>query len=417
MKVSLSLWISVLSLFSVPTHAQSFCHDWASAQQAKTKHSSKISFGKQVGFLLRYEVAPGSFLKAIAVDGSPIRRFNDDTSVSILSVGTMADEERSERIQAYERAMKTFQSERKKLSRLLKGLHTEDQCKQAVQGGHFDVEAYRALADYLQTERQAAGDVENAAIQSSIHRQLRKRISSIEGTTLERIQGALKSSESGTVVLVLHASDDGRLYDSNWNQIPKSIFRNLSSKIKQLVIYACHAEKVAEYYQLAALKSEHSVQVVIPKVNPKIQWLLGDSVPSVFLKRFLKKVISLSRIRDKSMPTALSSSLSPTTIPCQMRFELGGLQDGELAVFVNRIYVGHISATSRELTYDCALTTGRAVLTLQNINLYHAVQVDQRATEWQVDFAGRVRTILNSFTPNGHYVGSKTNSVGDRDGV
>jgi len=414
MKVSLSLWISVLSLFSVSTHAQSFCHDWASAKQQRSKQASKISFGKKFGFLLRYEVAPGSFLKPVTVDGSPVQKINQGT-VSILSVGAISDEERSHRMQAYERAAKTFRSERKSLSKLLKGLQTEDQCETALRNSRFDLDAYQALADFLQTEREAAGDAENAAIQSSIRHQLGKKVLLPQALTLDQIRTVLASGESEAVVLILHASDDGRLYDSNWNQIPKSVFQNLSSKIKLLVVYACHAEKVAAYYRLPALASEHSVQVVIPKVNPKVQWLLGDSVPSAFLKRFLKKVIPLSQIHNEQKHNE-SASIALAEA-CRMRFELDGLQGGELAVFLNRVYLGRVSATSRELTYDCALTGPRNVLTLQNINLYHPVQVDARATEWQVDFAGKVGTLLNSFTPDGHYVGSKTNFLGDPDGV
>ena len=69
-------------------------------------------------------------------------------------------------------------------------------------------------------------------------------------TELNYLQRILNSPDTGSVVVVAHASDRGQLFDSKGHGIPKEVFKTLSPSIHGLSIFSCFGEKVFNFYGL-----------------------------------------------------------------------------------------------------------------------------------------------------------------------
>jgi hypothetical protein len=141
------------------------------------------------------------------------------------------------------------------------------------------------------------------------------------------------------MILIAHSDSNGRLYDSQRDELPPGFFNAIPDQVGFVGVYSCDSDKVVPAYSLDHLKVKREV-VSIEVGSPLNQ---TDSTPLELLPTWVSEA-SKDGLFDVASGSA-SGSVAPEA-ECSMEIENLNLQDGRLAVTIAGLPVGVWSAGS-----------------------------------------------------------------------
>lgn len=125
----------------------------------------------------------------------------------------------------------------------------------------------------------------------------------IERATLKELTDELRSPDIGNVVIVTHATTNGTLLDSDFNEIPDRAFNNISPTLRSISFFSCHESKVREKYRIEEkFKAQKSIYTERQLYTPAMVNFMGnpDSAPIIGFNGFIKRLESeLRRDNDR----------------------------------------------------------------------------------------------------------------------
>jgi len=393
--------ISLVS-FAAGAHAapsDEFCKGW---MESKANPPKSISFWKKTGLVLRLSFNKNSIVQTQITNApSNGRQYFGKDELMILSTGVR--NEAAPALSELQERLKTYAKLRKHLREQLKSITTESECVQLLTRHEGSTPTYDEMASDLEKNRELLADLENEKIETLLKSKIKDPARLQTKMKLSQLAQMLQNPEKPNLILFLHASEDGRLYDTDWNLIPNTLFQNLSAEIRTLAIYSCHPEAVEKRYQLKKLAQERSLTLVMPVLNRKVTWLLGESIPVALAEKFIKVVESVSQpVRPGIHPR--------TQLRCTLSIDTRSLAEGELGVFIDRMYQGQISNQQNELSILCPKSPQASVVTLQNMNLFHPVKWVEQPDLIQASIQGETILLRNHYAKDGSYIGSKSTS-------
>ncbi len=255
-----------------------------------------------------------------------------------------------------------LQIARLELMQELRSARTSEQCLQAVTARP---EEFGELSSYLELfqKAQPALDAErDHALRDLLLRKLRRferqgwRIES--SPDLFAMYRTLEEDSSiREVMLVAHSDDLGRLYDSKQNILPKGAFSNLPGRITKLIVYSCHAEMVAAYYEAA--RNTGKFDYYFPEIREDFGSLYNTTIPVAAIRGMLRA----GRSRTQAPQGGRE---------CGVRISMPEARN-HLVISLNGTMVGASSGRREiELQIDCALTASN-----DTVKIYY-LGTDQR---------------------------------------
>jgi hypothetical protein len=418
MKAAKSFLLLTTSFFfssvALANPSEDFCQQYL-LNKSHLQKIPKQSAWQNYGVLMRWELNRSSFVLPEFLgntDHLPKVERKVPVHAQILAVGD--SETKASVREDFQKTYNLFQEFKTTLTKELIPIQDQNSCLQVVSAARSNEAEPRSFDDfyhYFDQYREVPFDLENQSIVSILQKNEDSQSSYLYDASLDQINHALQNPSSDTVVLVLHASEDGRLYDAHWNLIPNSTFKEMNKNIKILAIYSCHSEAVLDRYELAKIAIDENLEIVLPQVNPKFKWLLGDGAPPVLFAHFLKSVKKL----DMTYFTGELTSNLPIEKKCSITIDLHHLQKGELGLFLNQKFLGLVSKSLNSLNYFCPSAGVRSIFTMQAMNLFNQAEFDIPLDEFSAALSLPSAKILfkNSFSREGNYIGSKATLVDD----
>jgi hypothetical protein len=387
----------------------------------------KPNLFQMYGLIYRYFFARGTFLNPVvygeaATDVTPQEVAQEETladesesddstsDIAVLSTGVPTYAlsrpiDFSEAKKNYIDVYNSLKSMKKHVFKMVRRSKSVPECAERIMHSGVDFKAFQDKALYISNHRQLLNEIHDESIEKRVEKKARHMGAEfVSSVTVDQLQQFLSSTPKSTVALVLHASEDGVLYDSNWNMVPRSIFKELSKSLRNLVVFSCHSSQVAAHYDWNGIVARTpGVRVFAPEVNAHMKWLLKENAPADLFGPFLRRVLKMN---PKVSSGVIDVNADHSERKCEAKFELPGLKSGSLGVFINQSFVGMIDGSHLDLNYRCSLLKSQNVITLQNLNLFEMVSVE----EGQDHFSGQVQGLgveLKNFFNTSKYVGSK----------
>jgi hypothetical protein len=400
---------------------ENFCLHWSrSAKLDQTKVDNKSTkeykwktnfkvlklYGRAI-FAKRSLLQP-KILDTLVKDDRSFRR----KDMTIYSIGASdynwgSKENFRDQKRTLEKNMKELQNVRGNIFKIIENTVEYEECTYALSKSDIDFLSYMELFNHVQSSSSLKQEIDNRKIYEYAEDTARKF--SREALVLARIQTLgehLKQQNNSIALLVLHASDDGKLYDTNFNYIPRSVLSNHSENIKTLIIYSCYSSAVAKRYRLEELAVKNGIRIIQPTSHSEVRWAIGENTPAPLVKFFTKKALKLaiysnSSENDKDKASSLGKD-------CSVSFETEStLVDQALGVFFNQNYLGQIEPGTNIIAFDCKLIRDENIFTLEDMRLYKSDSVISDLGQWDIflnnEYVGNIRHIY--FDSN--YSGSK----------
>lgn len=408
--------LTVTSVFAQEeTHKKEIidvCKQWGQSQALKNepeyRRQRKEQNQRMVKLLGRFFFAKNSIIQTESLNESEMRTTISNKDVATYTIGmgeifkneTTSFEEDLKKLNEYKKRLRSI---RKQLKLILKRTSSVEKCYAQVVGSGINFREIKDLAIKIEELKRTESEYNNDKI-FKISEKVSKKYArhKLAPITTDDLNTQLKIQGESVALLVLHASEDGKLYDSNWDYVPKSVFNRLSPNIKSLLIYACHPDAAAERYKLKDLAFEKNITIVLPKIHSDLEWAFGGNIPAPLLKVFTKKALK------KSGPATAQKIQTDLNQECTIEIDASSLQSGTLGVFINQSYIGKLHSDLNKLYYDCRLESSKNTIVLQGMNLFESVSLNHSVSSWKA-IINRQKSIYidHSFNRNEKYVGSK----------
>jgi hypothetical protein len=289
----------------------------------------------------------------------------------------------------------------KKLYSIIKRTEDVNTCVKALKDKNFNLKLMDELRARITSQSKLIQEINNEKIASIAKKTFkRKRQATVKNATLDQMMKKFKTQEQSILILVLHAAHDGKLYDSDWNFIPKSIFNGLNKNIKTLIIYSCYVDAVKERYGLNKLSLEKNIKVILPKTQESVDYFFQQKIPAVLFKLFIKKALKSAIVSKEKVQMI-------TKDKCTFKVGNRSLLQGILGVYLNQNFIGTINKDSVELNYDCELEKDKNIVSLSALNLFDSVTIDQGIPGLEMTNHQGNHFLLQHTFSEGKYIGSK----------
>jgi hypothetical protein len=153
--------------------------------------------------------------------------------------------------------------------------------------------------------------------------------------------------------LVAHATPQGRLVDSQRDELPSGFFRALPPSVGFIAVFSCDSTNVVKAYGLDQLPGR---EVVVVQMQPPFS--ASESTPLELFKAWAKKA------EKEGLIEARESGLPETE--CQARLEGLELEQGRISLEIGGLPVGVWSQVneSEALAFPCAWIAAPATVAI-----------------------------------------------------
>lgn len=142
------------------------------------------------------------------------------------------------------------------------------------------------------------------------------------------------------MMLVAHSDQQGRLYDSQKNILPKGAFSNLPRRVRKVIVYSCHADEVINFYEIKKLSAKFDYY--FPVVTKDFQDLFETQIPVAAINGMSSA--ARAGIRSKSSQDD----------GCSLSIEMKTGREN-IAVMINDQFAGTVYSAKSRLKLDCQL--------------------------------------------------------------
>ena len=160
------------------------------------------------------------------------------------------------------------------------------------------------------------------------------------------------------IMLVAHSDQQGRLYDSQKNILPKGAFSNLPRSVRKVIVYSCHADQVINFYEIK--KNTAKFDYYFPVVTKNFQDLFESQIPVAAINGMGKA--AKAEIRSKSSQDDACS----LSIEMKKGFE-------NIVVMINDHFAGTAQSAESHLRLDCQLLSN----TSNQVKIFYLGEVNR----------------------------------------
>lgn len=309
---------------------ESFCSE---VTKSRPEKSSPKGVGK---FLLKFIFSPESLVEVQTVSSLlPQKTQPNRVKLAFLSLPKVElSRKEKEELKTLKNKRKLSLKDLKKRSfyKSLAKTSNQEECLSFLKDNNFTTtlkELDKIAPRYLELKQIEADDYAFKT-QSKKRSFLRKDGWKIfENKNLNEIFSIVQELKPNDLLLIGHASNDGKTYDAFKNAFPKNYFENLG--IDNLILYSCYSEESVDYYSFG-------------KYN------IFTTSPTSFAEQFLDDSIPLNSLKViKSIE--LKSLMRPRTEICS--FELPVKETSTLlSINLNKSFIG---AVAKKVNFPCSL--------------------------------------------------------------
>ena len=149
---------------------------------------------------------------------------------------------------------------------------------------------------------------------------------------------SLRVTPAQGMMVIAHADSNGRLYDSQRDELPSRFFDSISATVQFIGVYSCYSDAVERAYSLKKLARTHHVDTV----DLAFPFDKSESAPIQFFPTWVGKVLKQDRSR------ALPQVASGNDI-CELSIQKLNLQQGRVSLTLNGFPVGVWSGSDADL--------------------------------------------------------------------
>lgn len=383
------------------------------------KEKIKENQARQSRELFGLMLNPGQFSRPerfdISVDSANLRRLPEvqrgRLKNVVISLAPNFEEQEDARssgeLERFEELNQIIAEKDKVLRHLFKA-RSVGECEERKEQKSFSAKEYNALAEEKASLTRAQRLLEHGLVQKQIESfrtLIRKRSSTnlhweiIEVNDIRTIHQTLKRGDIGNVVIVTHGRSNGKIVDSQFNELPSRFFAEISPSIMSLGFYQCHSQKVLNTYNLrekfSNTPSYHKLKhIFFVEEND----LFGSSsfAPIVGFKDFFAKLDAhlYRSLRGSELLQSLEGRDYPDYFSprvCSMNLGDVRVEEGSLRLMLNRKYLDTKVEGQKlgKAHFPCSfLQEGENVLVAQSANLKTAIQMDPRGMEFSLNVSG-----------------------------
>lgn len=328
------LFLGMALLFSGPTFSgtiESFCQEVMSPRSEK-----KVSLKNSGKFLAKFIFSPESLVTINKTSSSlSIKQENGprEKMAFLLLPLTELDQKEKAELSSVSKQRKTILKRLKKQHFFsdLKKISESSECVSYIQKNHFEEtlsELSQIAPRFIELKQK---EIEEISYKEQIKKKkfLKKEGWKVfENLSLLEVHDLISRTKPNDVLLITHASQDGKIYDSFKNPFPRMFFSSLD--IENLILYSCYGEESQMFYNFG----NFNLYTVAP--TPFAEQFLSESVPLNSLK-------AISKIK-------LQSLLRPYDRKCI--FEVPSIRSNKLGAFLNGHFLGALNST---ITFSCSI--------------------------------------------------------------
>jgi hypothetical protein len=342
--------ILIASLSSAPAMAGAggnLCEQIFQSNAARVEPSAPRAMAPKgmdiFGFMMKLIFKPSALVEMREVHSeSSLPGIGDGLKLAFLNppITDFSEQERTS-YRDYQRSMKSL---KKSLDQLhfredMKDVKTRQECFAYVERSPNVAQVLQEMEDTINKNQDLISKKEAVSVSQEI--EAKERFLRRQGWTIIRSKNAneihtqIRESRPSAVMILSHASVDGKIYDDELNAFPKGFFNSLRGYLDNLVIYSCYPEAVMENYGIPALSKDFNY--FYPTAKEKIKSFLGEKTP----------IIALKSIRD--LP--LGKIIGPR--PEEKCFMvLDQAIPSEFGIFLNGIFLDSGVST---VSFDCGI--------------------------------------------------------------
>lgn len=284
---------------------------------------------------------------------------------------------------AYEALNEELKDQQKILRKLYKK-HNYEACKEKLEKEHFDFAHYKEIKKSLAQFKLSDLMTQNDALVKQL-KQTTRNLVGMQKTKLHweianvnnmrEIHQSLHDQNVGNILIVAHGETNGKIVDSNHDEVPSTFFKWISPSIMSVNFYSCHSGKGTEVYGFTDLmQNEPSYH------QQRYSYFLGENdflgeselAPIMAFGTFLESI-------DKKLQVAMKDNVRYQTIHrhelkpapvqeiCQMKFENFVVKEGSFGVTLNRKFVGlkREKETLNSFSFPCAWLTDPSTVLIE----------------------------------------------------
>lgn len=216
-------------------------------------------------------------------------------------------------------------------------------------------------------------------------------------TSARMLDFALRYGVAKNIVIMAHATSDGKIVDSEMNMLPLGFFSNLSPVVQTLTIYACHGSSIVKAYELQKKFQEapsyHREREVFFVQGSHLQGQ-DDVVPvdafGITMAGIEEKIRALAAREARQVP--VPEREEPKA--CWAYFPDLKVTKGNLAFLINNRFAGLVSSieSGASFYFPCRfLDRPKNALVIRGINLESQTEIAM--TSFRVEIEDPTRKV------------------------
>lgn len=285
-------------------------------------------------------------------------------------------------------AYEDLQKELKKLNKVLRRLANEpnvESCQERLIFDPFEIHEYLSLKKQLE-QFQLSDLINQNKILSKQVKQATKGLLGFEKSklhweiipvnTMTEIQTALKRDDVANILIIAHAKENGKIVDSQNDEIPSTFFKWINPSLQSINFYSCHSMKTNSLYGFKELfTSEPTYQSTRYSYNLDDNEFLGNSeyAPVMALADYLSRLdrkLYLATLDNQRFQSLNRHQLITYKSPdyCHLQFKKFDVQKGTIGLTLNRKFVGLKKEHSEQVNFrfPCEWLKDSNTLMLEN---------------------------------------------------
>ena len=163
-------------------------------------------------------------------------------------------------LKSYEKTYKRFKKLAKKGRKIFQNSKNIKDCERLKRKHKFSYEEMTEIIEDMENNKIGKALFENDKIKtafkyeatffnlfdiSNLHWEF------VESGDIESIANILQSEDVANIILVIHGTEKGKIIDSNFNELPKEFFKNISPSIMSLNFFSCYSQQIDSFYKIS----------------------------------------------------------------------------------------------------------------------------------------------------------------------
>jgi hypothetical protein len=313
----------------------------------------------------------------------------------IISLGPPADKtqglDTKLAVKEYRKIYRKFKKLAKTGRKIFQKSKTIEQCQELKEKYKFDYKELEAVAEEMESKEIHKRLFENDRIKKQFKaknsflnyiRPIRLDWEFIENGDVATIHEVLNSKDVGNVILTIHGTQKGKLIDSNLNELPRTMFHNISASIMSLNFFSCYSQKIDSYYQITksfeGMNSYHKLRhLSFVELDDSYSYKDGQVPVNSFagyfseIDHFLHKATRGSLLQQ-SLNT--DATIDASQKLCEVQVHKLEQSKVEFSVTLNNHQLGFITGENQKsrFEFDCSiLNQDENTLRINDINVRH----------------------------------------------